>query len=109
MGTARAWTKSSLWPVREVNCQDCFDRFLDDFGRCLGGLISILNPDAVVLGGSLSNIKELCTIGRERVRKYAFHDNIDTPILENRLGDSAGVFGAAWIGQGHEGRECRAD
>jgi fructokinase len=76
-----------------------FDRFLDDFGRCLGGLISILDPDAIVLGGGLSNIEELYTEGRERVKKYAFHDNMQTPILKNQLGDSAGVIGAAWIGQ----------
>ena len=76
-----------------------FDRFLDAFGRCLGGLISILDPDAVVLGGGLSNIDELYDAGSERVRRYAFHERITTPILKNALGDSAGVFGAAWIGQ----------
>ena len=79
-------------------CLDAFDRFLDDFGRCLGGLISILDPDAVVLGGGLSGIDELYTVGVERVRRYAFHGDLRTPILRNRLGDSAGVFGAAWIG-----------
>lgn len=83
----------------EPRCRKVFERFLDDFGRCLGGLISILDPDAVVLGGGLSNIAELYTVGRDHVRRYAFHDNLQTPILQNRLGDSAGVFGAAWIGQ----------
>ncbi len=83
----------------EQRCRQVFERFLDDFGRCLGGLISILDPDAVVLGGGLSNIDELYTVGIERVRHYAFHDRLRTPILQNRLGDSAGVFGAAWIGQ----------
>ncbi len=83
----------------ESRCRKTFDRFLDDFGRSLGGLISILDPDAVVLGGGLSNIDELYTDGRERVKKYAFHDNLHTPILKNQLGDSAGVFGAAWIGR----------
>jgi fructokinase len=82
----------------EPRCCAAFDSFLDDFGRCLGGLISILDPDAVVLGGGLSNIVELYTGGIERVRRYAFHDDLATPILKNRLGDSAGVFGAAWIG-----------
>ena len=82
----------------EDRCRQAFEQFLDDFGRCLGGVISILDPDAVVLGGGLSNIDELYTVGYERVRRYAFHDNISTPILRNRLGDSAGVFGAAWIG-----------
>jgi fructokinase len=86
--------------AREGNneCRESFDRFLDDFGRCLGGLISILDPDAVVLGGGLSGIDELYSIGVERVRHYAFHGELRTPILRNRLGDSAGVFGAAWTG-----------
>jgi fructokinase len=76
-----------------------FEQFLDDFGRCLGGLISVLDPDAVVLGGGVSNIDELYTLGVEQVRRYAFHENIQTPILKHRLGDSAGVIGAAWIGK----------
>jgi len=88
----------------EERCRAAFDRFLDNFGRCLGGLISILDPDAVVLGGGLSNIDELYGAGVEGVRHYAFHDRVTTPILKNRLGDSAGVFGAAWIGM-----ECGPD
>ena len=82
----------------DKDCIAVFRQFLDDFGRCLGGLISILDPDAVVLGGGLSNIRELYGEGVERVRNYAFHEKIRTPILRNALGDSAGVFGAAWIG-----------
>ncbi len=82
----------------EPQCTEAFNQFLDDFGRCLGGLISVLDPDAVVLGGGLSNIDELYTVGVEKVREYAFHRHIRTPILRNQLGDSAGVFGAAWLG-----------
>ena len=80
-------------------CKKIFEQFLEDFGRCLGGLISILDPDAVILGGGLSNIDELYTLGAARVQHYVFHGHIKTPILKNLLGDSAGVFGAAWIGQ----------
>jgi fructokinase len=80
-------------------CVVTMGRFFEAFGRALGGLISILDPDAVILGGGLSNIGELYTIGAERVRHYAFHPRLATPILKNRLGDSAGVFGAAWIGR----------
>ena len=83
----------------QSQCVSAFEQFLDDFGRCLGGLISILDPDAVVLGGGLSNIDELYSLGVERVRHYVFQRNIRTPILKNMLGDSAGVFGAAWIGE----------
>ncbi len=83
--------------AKDPKCLKVFDHFLEDFGRAVGGLISILDPDAVVLGGGLSNISELYTDGIEKIQKYAFHKNIQTPILKNKLGDSAGVFGAAWL------------
>ncbi len=79
------------------DCKEVFLQFIDDFGRSVGGLISTLDPDAIVIGGGLSNIHELYTIGVERVKYYAFHQDIRTPILKNQLGDSAGVFGAAWL------------
>jgi fructokinase len=82
----------------DPECSYTFLTFLEDFGRSLGGLISLLDPDAIVLGGGLSNIDELYTLGMEKVRQYAFHPRATTPVLENKLGDSAGVFGAAWIG-----------
>ncbi len=83
----------------EADCVSAFEQFLDDYGRAMGGLISILDPDAVVIGGGLSNIPELYTMGFERIKKYAFHSDIKTPVIKNKLGDSAGVFGAAWIGK----------
>jgi fructokinase len=82
----------------DTACKIVFDQFIEDFGRCLGGLISILDPDAVVLGGGLSNLEELYTLGMARTCHYAFHERIQTPVLRNKLGDSAGVFGAAWAG-----------
>ncbi|MDC3237383.1 ROK family protein [bacterium] len=84
----------------DAGCVKVFDQFLDDFGRCIGGLISILDPDAIVLGGGLSKIEELYSQGVEKVKRYAFHEHARTPILKNSLGDSAGVYGAAWIGVG---------
>lgn len=83
---------------RDERAVDSFERFLRNFGRALGGIISALDPDAVVLGGGLSNVEELYTRGARYVREAAFHRNLRTPILRNELGDSAGVFGAAWIG-----------
>ena len=83
----------------DSRCIDVFNQFLDDFGRAVGGLISLLDPDAIVIGGGLSNIDELYDLGVDRVRQYAFHEHVQTPILKNKLGDSAGVYGAAWIGR----------
>ena len=82
----------------ENKAGEVFRQFLDDYGRALAMIVNILDPDAIVLGGGLSNIQELYEEGDRLVRRYAFHRSLRTPILKNQLGDSAGVFGAAWIG-----------
>lgn len=71
--------------------------FLEHFGRALAGIINIMDPDIIVLGGGLSNIGELYSEGRVRVRNYVFNDDLTTPIVKNAHGDSSGVRGAAWL------------
>ena len=71
------------------------DGWMADFGLGLGNVIDILDPDAVVLGGGLSNVEFLYTDGRDSVYRNALVP--DTPILKNHLGDSAGVYGAALL------------
>jgi fructokinase len=72
--------------------------FFNRFGRALANLIDILDPDIVVLGGGVSNFKALYTEGVAAVRKYVFTDDLQTPIVQHQLGDSAGVLGAALVG-----------
>jgi fructokinase len=74
-----------------------FEGFIDRFGRALANVIDIMDPDAIVLGGGLSNIDELYTLGRDAVARYVFNDELRTPIRLNQLGDSAGVIGAALL------------
>lgn len=57
--------------------------------------------EGIGIPGSLDEITGL--VRNPSSTYHAFHDNLHTPILKNRLGDSAGVFGAAWIGQGKSG------
>ncbi len=71
--------------------------YLDRFGRALANVLTILDPDVVVLGGGLSNLDALYTAGRDAVGRYVFNDELRTPIVRNRLGDSAGVIGAALL------------
>ena len=71
--------------------------FLENFGYGLANVIDILDPDSIVLGGGLSNIPFIYTDGKYSVYDKVFSDLVDTPILKNNLGDSAGVFGAALL------------
>ncbi len=73
------------------------DEFLENFGYGLANVIDILDPDAIILGGGLSNIDFLYTEGKESIYSKVFSDLVDTPILKNELGDSAGVFGACML------------
>ena len=73
------------------------ENFLKNFGRGLANVIDILDPHAIVLGGGLSRIDFLYTEGKESVYKETFSKIVRTPILKNKLGDSAGVFGAAML------------
>jgi fructokinase len=73
------------------------EEFLENFGIGLANVIDILDPDIIVLGGGVSNIPFLYDEGKEAVYDKVFSDSVDTPILKNSLGDSAGVFGACMI------------
>lgn len=73
------------------------EEFIENFGSGLANVIDILDPDAIVLGGGLSNIDFLYAEGKESVYNKVFSDLVDTPILQNKLGDSAGVFGACML------------
>ncbi len=73
------------------------DEFLENFGFGLANVIDILDPDVIILGGGLSNIDFLYTEGKESIYNKVFSDLVDTPILKNKLGDSAGVFGACML------------
>jgi len=67
------------------------------FGKALSVVINILDPDVIVIGGGVGNIDTIYTEGIENVKKYVFNDRLDTPITRPILGDSAGVYGAAFL------------
>lgn len=72
-------------------------RLLQFFGRSMADVINILDPDAIVLGGGVGNIDLLYTEGLKEVEKNIFNHQLETPFLRPKLGDSAGVFGAAFL------------
>ncbi len=67
------------------------------FGKGLSSVVNLIDPDAIVLGGGLGNIDLLYDQGVESVRNFVFNTRLDTVFLAPRLGDSAGVFGAALL------------
>lgn len=65
--------------------------------RALGTIVNVLDPDAIVLGGGVSNIGTLYDLVPSRLAPYVFSDVVTTPIVQATHGDSSGVRGAAWL------------
>ena len=73
------------------------DLYCDRLARSLATIINVLDPDAIVLGGGMSNTDEIYQRVPALWARYAFTPNVATRLLKNLHGDSSGVRGAAWL------------
>jgi fructokinase len=73
------------------------DRLFLFFGKAISVIINIVDPDVIVIGGGLGNIDELYTLGVEATKGHVFNPQFNTLFFKPKLGDSAGVFGAALL------------
>jgi len=75
-------------------------RYEERLARALAGVINILDPDVIVLGGGVSNVARLYDEVPRLWPRYVFSDHIATRLLPPKHGDSSGVRGAAWLWEG---------
>ena len=81
----------------DTACEATLRRYEDRLGRALAGVINILDPQVIVLGGGLSNMQRLYRHLPACCAPYVFSDAVDTRFLPPVHGDSSGVRGAAWL------------
>ena len=82
---------------KDISNEQTMGRYEHRLARALASVINILDPDAIVLGGGLSNIQRLYENVPAIWLKWIFSDECRTPLLQNQHGDSSGVRGAAWL------------
>ena len=70
-------------------------QYLDYLARGLSQVINIVDPGVIVLGGGVSNMKQIYENINSKLKKYVFSDTVNTKILKNKFGASSGVRGAA--------------
>jgi len=75
------------------------ETYCEQLARGLAGVINLLDPHVIVLGGGLSNMPELYQQVPALLRRHVFSDQLNTRLLPARHGDSSGVRGAAWLGK----------
>ena len=73
------------------------DRLVCMFGKGIARIINVLDPQVIVIGGGVGNIDEIYSEGVTKAKKHVFNPIVDTAFLKPKLGDSAGVFGAALL------------
>ena len=74
-------------------------QYLDYLARGLAQVINIIDPGAIVLGGGVSNMKQIYGNINAKLKKYVFSDTVNTEVVKNKFGDSSGVRGAADLGR----------
>jgi len=92
-------SKKIIDDMRQGDAQACaiWDSYLEQLAAALAQVVNIVDPDLIVLGGGMSQIPEIYPRLAKKMQQHVFTDNFSTPILPAKLGDSAGVFGAAWL------------
>ncbi|MGE5318710.1 MAG: ROK family protein [Hyphomicrobiaceae bacterium] len=78
-------------------CSATLARYEERLARALAGVINLIDPDVIVLGGGLSNVARLYDTVPRLWPRYVFSDRVDTKLVPPQYGDSSGVRGAAWL------------
>jgi fructokinase len=81
-----------------------FESYREDLTTFLSNVSNILDPHVIVLGGGLSTQDRLYTGLEERLKEACFLTENPPSILKHRIGDSAGMIGAALLA--HETEEA---
>jgi fructokinase len=81
----------------EASSAASLERYEDRMARALASVINVLDPDVIVLGGGMSNVRRLYENVPRLWTRYVFSDRVDTRLVPPAHGDSSGVRGAAWL------------
>ena len=81
----------------DLAAQESFGRYVNRLARALASVMNVLDPDAIVIGGGMSNVDEIYQALPSEIIRYTFTKPIATPVLKAMHGDSSGVRGAAWL------------
>ncbi|MFZ1809305.1 MAG: ROK family protein [Cyclobacteriaceae bacterium] len=82
---------------RDKDASVTIGRLTSFFGQAMSTVVNILDPDVIVIGGGVGNIDAIYKEGIVSLKKHVFNDYLKTSVVKPKLGDSAGVFGAAFL------------
>ncbi len=72
-------------------------RYIERLARALATVMNVFDPEAIVLGGGMSNLTVLYAEVPKHWGRWVFSDAVATRLVPPAHGDSSGVRGAAWL------------
>lgn len=82
----------------EKIAQKCIIHIGHYFALGLANLINIFDPEAIIIGGGLSEVELLWNTAMNNIKPYLLHKNLaNTKIVKSKLGETAGVIGATLL------------
>jgi len=84
----------------EAQAESALLRHRRRLARALAGVVNVLDPDVIVLGGGVSNLPGLAEELPELMRPHVYSTHTNVVVRRAIFGDSSGVRGAARIARG---------
>ncbi|AWM77197.1 ROK family protein [Phenylobacterium parvum] len=81
----------------EPRARLALERHAERLARGLAGVVNLLDPAVIVLGGGVGGLSGLAEGLAARIRPWVFADDWRCDIVRPEFGDSSGVRGAAWL------------
>ena len=88
-----------LYRNHDIEAEKIIDIYKENLAISLSSIVNILDPDAFVFGGGLSNEIDFFGEMQNRIKKYVAGGEYEGVFLKPKFGDASGVRGAARLGR----------
>ena len=88
---------AALDEAGDAEANATLERFERRLAKSLSMIVTIIDPDVIVLGGGLSNIDRIYRTVPDLMGDLVFGEELSTRLARHVHGDSSGVRGAAWL------------
>ena len=88
-----------LYRKNDLDAQRSIEEFKENLSMGIASVVNVLDPDAFIFGGGLSNEIDFFNEVQANVRKFVAGNEFEGVFLKPKFGDASGVRGAARLGR----------
>ena len=88
-----------LYRKNDLDAQRSIEEFKENLSMGIASVVNVLDPDAFIFGGGLSNEIDFFHEVQANVRKFVAGNEFEGVFLKPKFGDASGVRGAARLGR----------